>query len=125
MTDHPVDEQFPAVGRLRTELRADLVRAARAHPGVRSRLFRRRPVAALAVVAVMAAPAGLAGAGVFSSSGIEYECRAAEKLHQGSEIEVGVPAEGPGAADPVVEELPAPPESPCDEDEGAAQGGAR
>jgi hypothetical protein len=120
MTEHPVDEQFPAVDRLRAELRADLVRAARANPGVRARFSRRGRLAAVAVVAVIAAPAGLAGAGVFTPSAtrIEYECPAAEKPHKGG-VELGLPVDGPGAPDSVVEE-PANvlPENLCDEDEG-------
>jgi len=124
MTEHPNEERFPAVDQLRERLRSDLLSAARANPAARTRFTRRQRLAGLAVVALMAAPAGLAVAGVFSSAEIEYECPAAEKLHEGSKLELGAPVEGPGAAGPVVEEeLTAPPENPCDE-EGSARRGA-
>jgi hypothetical protein len=116
MTNDADETRFPAVERLRDELRADLLSAARANPRVRTPFFRRRPVLAVAAVSLVAAPAALAGAGVFSSSAdIEYECAEAEKLHLNSEVVLGAPAEGPGAPESVVEEKPAaPPDNPCD-----------
>ena len=114
MTNHSDETRFPAVDRLREELRADLMRAARANP--RARFFRRRGVVAVAVVSLVAAPAALAGAGVFGSSAdIEYECAAAEELHEDSEVVLGAPAEGPDAPKSVVAEEPTrTPEDPCD-----------
>ena len=114
---NPADETpFPAVERLRDELRADLLRAARANPRVRPPFFRRRAVLAVAAVSLVAAPAALAGAGVFGSSAdIEYECAEAEKLHEDSELALGPPVDGPGAPESVVdEERAAPPDNPCD-----------
>jgi hypothetical protein len=116
MTNHRDDTRFPAVERLRDELRADLLRAARANPHARPPLSRRRAVLAVAAVSLVAAPAALAGAGVFGSSAdIEYECAEAEKLHEGSEPVLGAPVNGPGAPQSVVVEEPAgPPDNPCD-----------
>jgi hypothetical protein len=114
MTNHSDETRFPAVDRLREELRADLMRAARANP--RPRFFRRRGVVAVAVVSLVAAPAALAGAGVFGSSAdVEYECAEAEELHEDAELVLGAPAEGPDAPESVVQEEPTrAPEDPCD-----------
>lgn len=119
MTNRSDEARFPAVDRLREELRADLMRAARANPRARSRFFRRRGIVAVAVVSLVAAPAALAGAGVFGSSAeVEYECAEAEELHEDSEVQPGAPAEGPEAPGPVVQEEPTrAPEHPCERGE--------
>lgn len=116
MTNHEDETRFPAVETLRDELRDDLLRAARANPHARPPFFRRRGALAVAAVTLVAAPAAMAGAGVFGSSAdIEYECAEAEKLHQDSELMLGAPVEGPGAPKSVVEEkAAAPPDNPCD-----------
>jgi hypothetical protein len=116
MTNHADETRFPAVERLRDELRADLLHAARANPRVRPPFFRRRAVLAVGVLSLVATPAALAGAGVFDSSAdIEYECAEAEKLLEDSELALGPPVEGPGAPGSVVEEeRAAPPANPCD-----------
>ena len=57
--------RFPAVDRLQAQLRADLMRAARANPHARSR--RRRRLLVVAVSVLLATPASLAAAGVFDS----------------------------------------------------------
>lgn len=113
MTRERAERQFPAVERLRDELRADLLRAVRANPGARSRLSRRQRVGALAAVAVLAVPGGLAAAGAFDSAEIEYECPAAE-LPQTPEL--GVPVEGGGSV--AVEPPGAVPENPCSDKRG-------
>jgi hypothetical protein len=87
------ESRFPAVARLREELRADLMGAVRANPHARSR--RRRRLLVVAVTALLATPASLAAAGVFDSSGVEYECPAAQPP-DGRGAVVGAPAEGPG-----------------------------
>ena len=108
MSGERAEQQFPAVEHLRAELRANLLRAAEANPGARPRISRRMRVGALAAVAVLAVPGGLAVGGVFDSTEIEYECPAAE-LPPG--IELGVPVDGSG---PVVVEPPGSvPENPC------------
>jgi ferric-dicitrate binding protein FerR (iron transport regulator) len=116
MTNHADETRFPAVDRLRDELGAELLHAARANQGARFRFSRRRGAVVLAIVSVAAAPAALAGAGVFDSSAdVEYECAEAEKLHENSEVLPGAPVEGPGAPGSVVEEEPAQsPDNPCD-----------
>jgi hypothetical protein len=109
-----VDEtRFPAVDRLRETLRADLMRAARTNPRARSR-FRRRRLIAVFVVLLAIVPAALAGAGVFDSADVEYECSKAEKQHEDSRVVVGAPVEGPDAPGSVRQETPTQPEDPCD-----------
>lgn len=117
MTNNADETRFPAVDRLREELRTDLMRAVRANPRARSRFFRRRGVVAIAAVSLLATPAALAGAGVFdSASDIEYECAEAEQLHEGSEVVPGAPpVEGPDAPDSVAQEEPTRAQKdPCD-----------
>ncbi|MGH2827802.1 MAG: hypothetical protein ACRDKF_12635 [Actinomycetota bacterium] len=115
MTNQIDETRFPAVDRLRETLRADLMRAARTNPSVRSRFFRRRRVIAVVVVLLALIPAALAGAGVFDSHpDVEYECSEAEKQHDDSKVVVGAPVEGPDAPDSVEQEKPSQPEDPCD-----------
>jgi hypothetical protein len=109
-----LDERFSAMDRLGAELRAELLRAARAHSRARARRLRRLRLAALAA-ALTAATAGLAVAGVGTGSDVDYECPAAKKQHEGSGVEVGAPVVGPGAPESVAEEEPAVnPGDPCD-----------
>jgi hypothetical protein len=112
MSRERTERQFPAVEQLRDEFRANLLRAVRANPGARSRLSRGQRVGALAAVAVLAVPGGLAVAGVFESpeAEIEYECPRAEPP-PGTEVELGVPVE---SGEPVVVEPPGMPEDPCE-----------
>jgi hypothetical protein len=110
MSGERAEQQFPAVEQLRGELRANMLRAAEANPGARPRLSRRRRVGALAAVALLALPGGLAVAGAFDSPEVEYECPAAEPP-PGTEVEAGVPVGGGGT---VAEEPPgAVPANPC------------
>ena len=105
------DARFPAVDRLRQELRADLMRAARANPHARSR---RRRLLVVAVAALLATPASLAAAGAFDSDGVDYECPEAQQLN-GRGAVVGAPAEGPGQPQQVAPEPARPaPDNPCD-----------
>jgi hypothetical protein len=105
------ETRFPAVDRLRAQLRADLMRAARANPRARPR---RRRVLVVAVAALLAAPASLAAAGVFDSPKVTYECRAAQQ-QVGPDAVAGAPAEGPGQPERVTPEPVRPaPEKPCD-----------
>jgi hypothetical protein len=114
MSRERAERRFPAVEQLRDDLRANLLRAAGANPGARSRLSRRQRVGALAVVAVLALPGGLAVAGVFDSPEVEYECPRAE-LPPLSEVEAGVPV----GSESVLEDLPeAAPENPCSDQRG-------
>ena len=109
-----LDERFSAMDRLGAELGAELLRAARAHSRARTRRLRRLRLAALAT-GLTAATAGLAVAGVGPGSDVDYECPAAEKPHEGSDIEVGAPVVGPGAPEAVAQEEPATnPGDPCD-----------
>ena len=106
------ETRFPAVDRLRAELRADLMRAARAHPHARSP--RRRRWLAVAVAAVLATPASLAAAGVFDSPEVAYECPEAQQL-SGRDAVAGAPVEGPGRPERAAPEPERPaPENPCD-----------
>ena len=110
MSKERAERHFPAVEQLRDDLRANLLRAARTNPAARSRLSRRQRVGALAAVAVLALPGGLAVAGVFDSPEVQYECPRAE-LPPLTEVEAGVPVDGGGS---VMEELPGVlPENPC------------
>jgi hypothetical protein len=105
------EARFPAVDRLREELRADLMRAARGNPRARSR---RRRLLVLAVAAVLATPASLAAAGVFDSNGVDYECPEAQPINTRGAV-VGAPAEGPGQPQQVAPEPARPaPDNPCD-----------
>ncbi len=111
MTNERAERQFPAVEQLRDDLRANLLRAVRAHPGIRSRLSRRQRVGALAAIAVVAVPGGMAVAGVFDSPDVEYECPSAEPP-RGAEVRAGVPVD---SVAPVVEESRrTAPVSPCE-----------
>jgi hypothetical protein len=112
MSRERTERQFPAVEQLRDELRANLLRAVRTNPGGRARLSRGQRVGALAAVAVLAVPGGLAVAGVFESpeAEIEYECPRAEPP-PGTEVELGVPVD---SGEPVVVEPPGMPENPCE-----------
>ncbi|MGH2698189.1 MAG: hypothetical protein ACRDJL_03180, partial [Actinomycetota bacterium] len=103
-----------AMDRLRAKLRSELLRAARAHSRARTRRLRRLRLAALAA-ALTAATAGLAVAAVGPGADVDYECPAAERQHEGSEIEVGPPVVGPGAPETVEPEEPGVnPGNPCD-----------
>jgi len=106
------EPRFPAVDRLRAQLRADLMRAAQANPRARSR--RRRRLLAVAVAALLATPASLAVAGVFDSPEVAYECPEAQQI-TGRDGVAGAPAEGPGQPARVAPE-PARParDNPCD-----------
>jgi hypothetical protein len=106
------ETRFPAVDRLRAQLRADLMRAARANPHARSRRPRRLVV--VAVAALLATPASLAAAGVFDSPEVAYECPEARQLNARDAV-AGAPAEGPGQPERVAPEPERPaPENPCD-----------
>jgi hypothetical protein len=106
------EPRFPAVDRLRAQLRSDLMRAARANPHARSR--RRRRLLVVAVAAVVATPASLAAAGVFDSPEVAYECPEAQQLNSRDTV-TGAPAEGPGQPAQVAPEPERPaPENPCD-----------
>ncbi len=106
------ESRFPAIDRLREELRADLMRAAQANPRARSR--RRRRLLAVAVAALLATPASLAVAGVFDSPEVAYECPAAQQVN-GRDAVAGAPAEGPGQPARVAPEPERPaPDNPCD-----------
>jgi hypothetical protein len=106
------ETRFPAVDRLRAQLRADLMRAAQANPHARSR--RRRRLLVVAVAALLATPASLAAAGAFDSDGVDYECPEAQQLN-GRGAVVGAPAEGPGQPQQVAPEPARPaPDNPCD-----------
>jgi hypothetical protein len=106
------ETRFPAVDRLRAQLRADLMRAAQANPHARSR--RRRRLLVVAVAAVVATPASLAAAGVFDSPEVAYECPEVQQLNARDAV-AGAPAEGPGQPERVAPEPERPaPESPCD-----------
>ena len=106
------ETRFPAVDRLRSQLRADLMRAARANPHARSR--RRRRLLVVAVAALVATPASLAAAGVFDSPEVAYECPEAQQLDARDAV-AGAPAEGPGQPERVAPEPKRPaPENPCD-----------
>ncbi len=111
MSNERTDQQFPAVEQLRDSLRADLLRAVRAHPGTRSRLSRRQRVGVLAAIGLVAVPAGMAVADVLDSPEVEYECPRAAPPPD-AEVAAGVPVD---SAAPVVE---APretsPVSPCE-----------
>ena len=100
MSNERAERQFPAVEQLRDELRANLLRAVRAHPGSRSRLSRRQRVGVFAAIAVVAVPGGMAVAGVFDSPEVEYECPSAEPPRD-AEVRAGVPVD---SVAPVVEE---------------------
>ena len=105
------EARYPAVDRLRQELRADLMRAARANPHARSR---RRRLIVLAVAAALATPASLAAAGAFDSDRVDYECPEARQL-DGRGAVAGAPAEGPGRPQQVAPEPARPaPDNPCD-----------
>jgi hypothetical protein len=82
--------EFPAVDRVREDLRADLMRAARAHPRTRSR--RRRRLLVLSIAALVATPASLAAAGVFDPAEVTYECPDSQPRN----AVAGAPVEGPG-----------------------------
>jgi hypothetical protein len=99
MSDERAVQQLPAVEQLRDALRADLLRAIRAHPGIRSRLSRRQRVGVLAAVGLVAVPAGMAVAEVLDSPEVDYECPSAEPP-PGAEVAAGVPVD---SAAPVVE----------------------
>jgi hypothetical protein len=106
------ETRFPAVDRLRAQLRADLIRAAQANPRARSR--RRRRLLVAAVAALLATPASLAAAGVFDSPEVAYECPEAQQLNARDAV-AGAPAQGPGRPARVAPEPERPaPESPCD-----------
>jgi len=106
------ETRFPAIDRLRAQLRADLMRAAEANPHARPR--RRRRLLAVAVAAMLATPASLAAAGVFDSPEVAYECPAAQQLN-GRDGVAGAPVEGPGQPQRVAPEPERPaPENPCD-----------
>jgi len=106
------ETRFPAVDRLQAELRADLMRAARANPHARPR--RRRRLVVVAVAALVATPASLAAAGVFDSPEVAYECPEAQQLNVRDAV-AGAPAEGPGQPQRVAPEPARPaPENPCD-----------
>ena len=106
------ETRFPAVDRLRAQLRADLMRAAQANPHARSR--RRRRLLVVAVAALLATPASLAAAGVFDSHEVAYECPEAQQ-QVGRDAVAGAPAEGPGQPERVAPEPERPaPENPCD-----------
>jgi hypothetical protein len=103
--------RFPAVDRLREQLRADLMRAAQANPHARPR--RRRRLLVLAIAALLATPASLAAAGVFDSPEVAYECPEARQLNAPGAV-AGAPAEGPGQPERVSPEPERPaPENPC------------
>jgi hypothetical protein len=129
MSDREREGGFPAVAQIRDALRADLMRAARANPGMRSRLIGRRRLAMLTAAALVVAPAGLAGAGAFDSSDarLEFECPAAKKLFEKlhgpvADVVLGAPAEGPGAVDAAIEDpSETSPENPCDESDEDAK----
>jgi hypothetical protein len=104
------EARFPAVDRLRQELRADLMRAARAKPRARSR---RRRLLVVAVAALMATPASLAAAGAFDSDRVDYECPEARKLN-GRDAVVGAPVQGPGKPRVTPEPARPAPNNPCD-----------
>ena len=105
------ETRFPAVDRLQAQLRADLMRAARANPHARSR--RRRRLLVVAVSVLLATPASLAAAGVFDSPDVAYECPEAQQLNARDAV-AGAPAEGPGRPERVAPEPERPaPENPC------------
>jgi hypothetical protein len=111
MNKERAEQQFPAVEQLRDALRANLLRAVRAHPGTRSRLSRRQRVGVLAAIGLVAVPGGMAVAAVFDSPEVEYECPNAEPPRD-AEVRAGVPV---GSVAPVVEESPRTvPVSPCE-----------
>ena len=106
------ESRFPAVARLREELRVDLMRAVQANPHTRSR--RRRRLLVVAVAALLATPASLAAAGVFDSSGVDYECPAAQQPNDRGAV-IGAPAEGPGQPASVEPEPGrSAPDNPCE-----------
>jgi hypothetical protein len=106
-TSEHTHQDFPAVDRVAEELRDDLMRAARAHSDARPRLLRRRRIlGGIVAVTLIGAPAGLAGAGVFDSESavISYECNAARAELEPLEPMAGLPVDGPGAPEQVLEE---------------------
>jgi len=106
------ETRFPAIDRLRAQLRADLMHAAQANPRARSR--RRRRLVAVAVAALLATPASLAVAGVFDSPEVAYECPEAQQVN-GPGAVAGAPVEGPGKPAQVAPEPTRPaPDDPCD-----------
>ena len=111
MSDERAERQFPAVEQLRDDLRANLLSAVRAHAGARFRLSRRQRVGALAAIAVVAIPGGMAVAGVFDSADVDYECPSAEPPRD-AEVRAGVPVDR--AAPAVEDSRGTVPVSPCE-----------
>jgi hypothetical protein len=109
MSDERAEQQYPAVERLREDLRANLLRAARGHAGSRIRLSRRQRVGVLAAIGVLVVPGGMAVARALDSPEVEYECPSASLP---GEVRVGVPV---NSFTPVATEPPGPmPENPCE-----------